>query len=112
MHAEKNGANANPGTNGNGALVRWARVPLVNQRTLAILGPDGKVEILPDCVTAAEAAQLLGCSLRCMQEMCERGALVEGRDWRKIWATGSRGRYRISREAVLRIREGLSSPES
>ena len=78
---------------------------MVAKRTLAVILPDGKVEILPDYLSAQEAAVLLECSVRCVQAMCERGVLVEGTEWRKLWATGGRGRLRISREGVLRLRE-------
>lgn len=80
-------------------------------RTLAIVEPDGTIAVLPDCVTSEEAATMLGCSVRCVQEMCDQGALVEGRDWRKIWATGGRGRYRISREAIARLLRGEDGRE-
>ena len=83
---------------------RWVQAPLVNQRTLAVLGPDGKVEILPDCLTTREAAEVLEVSVRTVQAMCERGIFVEGREWRKI-CTQARGDLRISREAVLQERE-------
>lgn len=85
---------------------RWSRIPVVTRRALAIVEPNGTISILPDCVTSVEAAGMLGCSVRCVQEMCDQGTLVEGRDWRKIWATGGRGRYRISREAIARLLAG------
>ncbi len=95
-------------TEGNGAkdVFRWARVPQVNQRTLAVLWPDGTMVVLPDCITAREAAEILECSVRCVQDMCDRGVFVEGRDWRKLCARGARGEYRISRQAVLMKRLG------
>jgi hypothetical protein len=79
-------------------------MPVVGQRTLAVICPDGKVEVLPDCVTTVEAAALLECSIRSVQAMCDEGVLVEGAEWRKVFTQGARGQYRISREAVLRLR--------
>jgi hypothetical protein len=85
------------------AETRWVRLPRVLEPTLATIFPDGKVEPIPEYITALEAAGILRCSIRTIQGMCERGVLVEGREWRKICARGARGEYRISRAGVLRI---------
>ncbi len=86
------------------AQFRWSQVPLVTERTLAILEPGGKVEALPKEIGTAQAAEVLGCSIRAVQDMCDRGLLVEGRDWRKLRLRGARGEYRITHAAVLRLR--------
>ena len=78
-------------------------------RTLATLEPDGKIELLPEEITTREAAELLHCSVRHVQQLCDEGHFEEGRDWRKMFPQGARGTYRISREAVLRLRAGKES---
>lgn len=79
------------------------RIPLVIKRTLAVLFPDGKLSLVPNTVTSREAATILGCSVRTVQAMCERGVFLENIEWRKISTRGARGEYRISREAVERL---------
>lgn len=84
--------------------VRWCRVPKVTRRTLAVLDPEYKLELLPDEIGTREAAEILHCSIRSVQAMCDEGRLMEGRDWRKLRCHGGRGKYLITREAVLRLR--------
>lgn len=85
------------------APTRWVRVPLVKCRTLAILNPDGAVELLWDGIGSREAAKLLGCSIRHVQAMCDEGKLKEGLEWRHLRGTGKRHHYRINREALLKL---------
>ena len=84
----------------------WRRVPL-GVRMLAIIEPDGRIEVLPDFLTTAEAAVLLKCSIRKVQAMCDEGVLVEGREWLKTCTRGGRGDYRISRDGLLRVNSGV-----
>jgi hypothetical protein len=84
---------------------RWSQVPLVAERTLAILDAGGKVEVLPKEIGTQAASEVLSCSVRAVQDMCDRGLLEEGRDWRKLYLRGARGEYRIAQSAVLRLRE-------
>ena len=103
-------------TKANGACqaFRWGQVPQVAEPVLAILEPGWKVAVLPKEIGAQAAADVLSCSIRAVQEMCNCGLLAEGKDWRKISTRGARGEYRIAQHAVLKLlNEGgqLSHPQ-
>ena len=61
------------------------------------LGPDVEID-------TAVAAQILGCSKRKVQSLCDMGVLMERRDWRRL-VDG--GRYHLRRRSVVLFREGL-----
>lgn len=82
--------------------MRYALIPIVDGDI--IVRRDGTVQVLEDEVGTREAARLIGCSRRHIQQMCDEGRLVEVRDWRKVF--GGRGGYRIRRAAVMALRFG------
>ena len=83
--------------------VRWTQIPVVNGDV--IVRRDGKMLVLEDEVVTSEAARLIGCSVRHVQQMCDEGQLAEGRDWRKLPGRGRGFRhYRIRAAAVLALR--------
>jgi excisionase family DNA binding protein len=84
------------------AASRWIQIPVVNGDV--IVRRDGSMAVLEDEVATSEAAEMLGCSRRYIQQLCDEGKLLEGRDWRKVFAQGARGRYRVRRAAVLDLR--------
>lgn len=69
----------------------------------------GRILQAADEIGTAEAAGILGCSQRRVQELCDSGVLREGVDWRKNVAVGKNGHYKITRVSVMRLRfpEGL-----
>jgi hypothetical protein len=81
---------------------RWIQIPVVDGDV--VIHRDGKLVLLEDEVASREAAELLGCSVRHVQQLCDEGRLVEGQDWRKLTSRGARGEYRIRRAAVLALR--------
>jgi hypothetical protein len=84
------------------APVRWLQIPVVNGDV--IVRRDGSMAVLEDEVGTSEAKDLLGCSVRHVQELCDEGRLVEGGDWRKLPSRGRRGVYRIRTAALLALR--------
>ena len=60
-----------------------------------------------DEISTAEAARILGCGVSWVGSLCDRGTLVEGKDWHRI---SKRGNYKIKRAAVLALR-GLNLGE-
>jgi hypothetical protein len=89
--------------NGNGARYRWTRIPVVDG--LVVVNRDGSVWVWSDEISTREAAQMLGCSVRHVQAMCDYGVFRECTDWRRnpVPPGGRRGGvYRIKRESVLR----------
>jgi hypothetical protein len=84
------------------APVRWLQIPVVNGDV--IVRRDGSLAMLEDEVGTREARDLLRCSVRHVQQLCDEGRLVEGRDWRKLTSCGGRGAYRIRTAALLALR--------
>lgn len=84
--------------------------PLVHYPVVKVPQPDGSVLIRAgkpvvlqgeDEISTSEAARILGCQPDWVSRMCDRGDLIEGRDWRRI---GTRGNYRIKRSSVIRLK--------
>ncbi len=82
--------------------VRWMQVPVVDGDV--IVRRNGTWQLLEDEVGTAEAARLIGCSIRYVQTMCDEGRLAEGWDWRKIPGSGIKRQYRIRRAAAMALR--------
>lgn len=89
------------------------KVPLVSFWVREVR-PDGSHVLRPgriieadDEIGTAEASRILGVAQRTVQFYCDRGVLVEGREWRKNPSIEGRGQYRIKRDAVLRLRLGV-----
>lgn len=83
--------------------------PIVHIPVVRIPQPDGSLLIRPgkpvvlggeDEIGTAEAAKILGCEPDWVGRLCERGTLLEGRDWRRI---GERGNYKIKRASVIAL---------
>jgi hypothetical protein len=80
-------------------------------------GPDGSVTVRAgkpvllggeDEINTAEAARIIGCSVSWIGALCDRGTLLEGRDWRRI---SVRGNYKIKRASILKL-AGVRQQES
>jgi hypothetical protein len=68
---------------------------------------DGSITPTESEIETREAADILSCSVRQLQVMCQYGGLVEGRDWRRDGRHrgGCHGfKYKITLAAVLRSR--------
>lgn len=90
--------------------------PLVHYPVVRVPQPDGSLLIRPgkpvvlqgeDEIGSAEAASMLGCTVDWIGRLCDRGTLVEGRDWTRI---GERGNYRIKRSSVIRLKYPTAQP--
>lgn len=51
------------------------------------------------------AAQILGLSQRRVNDMCEDGILLEGRDWWRPPGHKRRGQYHLKRTSVMRLKQ-------
>ena len=80
------------------------QIPLGNRGV--VVEPDGTKIVLEEEVGTADAARILGCSVRKIQEMCDEGVLREGADWRKLPGKGGQNGtfYRIRRQAAVGFR--------
>lgn len=77
--------------------------------------PDGSLLLRPgravvlddaDKISTREAAKILGCEAEWVARLCDRGELIQGRDWTR---TGRRGNYKIKRSSILKLREEVIS---
>ena len=84
-------------------ITPWIRVPGLNGEF--ILKP-GKPVFEEEEIGTREAARLLGLSQRRVNEMCDQGLFVEGRDWWRPPGQKRGGQYHIRRAAVLRMKQG------
>ena len=83
-------------------ITPWMRIPQANGEY--ILKP-GKPVVEETEIGTGEAAKLLGLSQRRVNEMCDEGIFVEGRDWWRPPGRSRNGRYHLKRAAVLRLRQ-------
>jgi len=84
---------------------RWIRIPVVSYPLL--VEPNCGQVLLDGEIGTAEAATLLGCSVRHIQALCDEGVIREVTEWRKVPGRAFGGKvYRIRRSAVLRLRLG------
>lgn len=84
---------------------RWMRIPVSDYRV--VVEPHCGQVLLEGEISTAEAAELLGCSVRHIQALCDEGVLKEVTEWRKVAGRAAGGKvYRIKRSAVLRLRLG------
>ena len=88
---------------------RFMRIPVVNYPLL--VEPNCGAVLLDGDIGTAEAAQILGCSVRHIQVLCHVGVIKEEKEWHKRPGRAFGGKvYRIKRSAVLRLR--LGDPEA
>ena len=73
---------------------------------------DGEVVPLDEEVSVREAMQILNLSERRVQQLCEEGILLEGRDWRKNPCPGPNGTYLIKRKSVLALQKVRTNASS
>ena len=85
----------------------YQRIPQPNGEIL--FRPCAPVAVDPDEeIGTAEAAKIIGVSVRRVQQMCDEGPLVEGRDWRRPIGNGF---YKIKRASAIRA-SGRPVPEA
>jgi hypothetical protein len=91
----------------NGEAITTTKVAMYER----VAQPGGCVLLRPVMVGAEqeigtrEAAKLLGCSQRTVQQKCDEGVLKEGVEWRKLRSRCQESsHYRIKLEAVLRLK--------
>jgi len=81
---------------------------VIRQPDGSVIARAGKPVALShgDYIRTTEAGRILGLSQHRVEDLCNEGKLVEGKDW---WRVGERGWLRIRRAAVLAMR-GIAPP--
>jgi len=93
----------------NGTPVLPGFEPVVYVPAVTTRQPDGSLIVRAgkpvvlggeDEIGTAEAGRIMGCTGDWVAELCDRGVLKEGDDWRRI---GGRGNYRIKRASIIAL---------